>query len=694
MIFNPDEYVKKIKVKTMESSEVKKLETEEAHKNKGNDHFKKGEFSESIDLYTQAIDVNVEDPKKQTIYYYRRASAYFALGNSDKDAEERYKLVSRLHKAQLLADDISVQDNLDQIATNVNDIVVPDSYTGPKLAEDEEITKEWVLKLMDHMKNRKTLHKKYLWIILFKIKEILKALPTLVDVEVDMAKISSLLFIKPLPKDSFCNITSLGTSFDLFGKESQVSQNKIFNFRLILTYGNSISNLHNLHIPLGSMLYFRKLVKEDRPTRIKLVRSSSSNPSNHCMIGLKGPIYLGLYADQEQVWSLVVYFPSPNVKPWSYILKINQCGVKRPPRERPERCIGKPQIRAHKTQKTVEPISVGNPARSDPPSLTSEETTGTYATRVLESGCERDHCVLLLRSEGSREYMPHAKLRVRDHSHPKRGTRFPSAHSSNSSPTSQLNPPRSLKLREKCCKNLSQGFKNKEDKNSDLFLNIGEIHYRGGGKNNAQEESEIQKGIRLLREEIINLNEPLWIQDITMDGNCLYRAIADQLENDQNLYEKYKILALESLNDNKKIFENTCQHLCQVGIDEYLKKAQIDGEWGSELEIWALEFVINIECFIYNIIKSEKGEYSLRVVKLVNPLENELKKMRKKKNLSEDPFIITLGFVGNCHYVSIRQTNPENKDKDQIFEPNKKLVDTYKTQIERDFPQEVIQEFI
>jgi len=122
---------------------------------------------------------------------YKNASANFKRVfdiSADKDAEEKYKLASKLHKAQLLADAISVQDNLDQIATNLNDIVVPDSYTGPKLAEDEEITKEWVLKLMDHMKNQKVLHKKYLWIILLKIKEILKALPTLVDVEVPKGK--------------------------------------------------------------------------------------------------------------------------------------------------------------------------------------------------------------------------------------------------------------------------------------------------------------------------------------------------------------------------------------------------------------------------------------------------------------------------------------------------------------------------
>ena len=37
---------------------------------------------------------------------------------------------------------------------------------------------------MEWLKNQKTLHKKYLWMILMKVKEILKALPTLVDVEI------------------------------------------------------------------------------------------------------------------------------------------------------------------------------------------------------------------------------------------------------------------------------------------------------------------------------------------------------------------------------------------------------------------------------------------------------------------------------------------------------------------------------
>lgn len=223
----------------MESSDsAKKLELAEAHKNKGNEFFKNSAFSDAIDWYTQAIDVDVEDAKKQAIYYsnrafahlklenygfaiedatkaiakdpnfakgyYRRASAYFALGkykqaaanfkrvldiSGDKDAEEKYKLATKMNKAQLLAEAISVQDSLDQAAlASINDMHVPDSYNGPRLEDDQEITQEWVISLLEWMRDQKNLHKKYLWKLLFKIRDILKALPTLVEVDVPKGK--------------------------------------------------------------------------------------------------------------------------------------------------------------------------------------------------------------------------------------------------------------------------------------------------------------------------------------------------------------------------------------------------------------------------------------------------------------------------------------------------------------------------
>ena len=41
-----------------------------------------------------------------------------------------------------------------------------------------------MVSLMEWLKDQKALHKKYLWMILLKVKEILKALPTLVDFEI------------------------------------------------------------------------------------------------------------------------------------------------------------------------------------------------------------------------------------------------------------------------------------------------------------------------------------------------------------------------------------------------------------------------------------------------------------------------------------------------------------------------------
>lgn len=223
----------------MESSDAaRKLEIAESHKAKGNDYFKEAKFEDALDAYTKAIEMDVEDGKKAAIYYanrafvhiklenygfaiedatkavnkdatypkgyYRRASAYFALGkyknavanfkrvleiSGDKDAEEKYKMANKMFKEKALADAISVENSSEEINANaIKDMIVPESYAGPRLEEDEPITKEWAVKLMAWMKDQKVLHKKYLWILLKKIKEILRALPTLVDLDIPKGK--------------------------------------------------------------------------------------------------------------------------------------------------------------------------------------------------------------------------------------------------------------------------------------------------------------------------------------------------------------------------------------------------------------------------------------------------------------------------------------------------------------------------
>ena len=48
-----------------------------------------------------------------------------------------------------------------RIEVNVEDIVVEDSYTGPKLESIDDVNADWVVSLMEHYKDQKKLHKKF-----------------------------------------------------------------------------------------------------------------------------------------------------------------------------------------------------------------------------------------------------------------------------------------------------------------------------------------------------------------------------------------------------------------------------------------------------------------------------------------------------------------------------------------------------
>ena len=61
---------------------------------------------------------------------------------------------------------------------------VETSYSGIVLPEDLKIDHEWVLGVMEDMKNNKFLHKKYLVQIIGKIKDYYSLKPSLVDVEI------------------------------------------------------------------------------------------------------------------------------------------------------------------------------------------------------------------------------------------------------------------------------------------------------------------------------------------------------------------------------------------------------------------------------------------------------------------------------------------------------------------------------
>ncbi|XP_022149750.1 serine/threonine-protein phosphatase 5-like [Momordica charantia] len=70
-----------------------------------------------------------------------------------------------------------------EVSTNAMTLDVDPQYSGARI-EGDVITLDFVKKMMDDFKNQKSLHKRYVFQILQQTKEIMKALPSLVDITV------------------------------------------------------------------------------------------------------------------------------------------------------------------------------------------------------------------------------------------------------------------------------------------------------------------------------------------------------------------------------------------------------------------------------------------------------------------------------------------------------------------------------
>ncbi|OAF68327.1 hypothetical protein A3Q56_03930 [Intoshia linei] len=196
-------------------------------KNKANQYFKKESYLESVNLYSKAIEMYPNDAvywanrsfanlkleffgqslsdavkafqinPKYIKAIYRQACAYIGLSDlkkavqlfkkvtaaypNDSDAKNRYlsckKLVQQQAFCKAMSSDIEVN------RTNFKNIEVSASYDGPSF-EDDNVTPEFALQLVDYLKNQKLLHKKYVYKIIELSTALFSKQKSLVDVDI------------------------------------------------------------------------------------------------------------------------------------------------------------------------------------------------------------------------------------------------------------------------------------------------------------------------------------------------------------------------------------------------------------------------------------------------------------------------------------------------------------------------------
>ncbi|CAN1351749.1 Serine/threonine-protein phosphatase 5 [Linum perenne] len=201
-----------------------------------NEAFKVHKYNQAIDLYTQAIELNgqnavywanrafahtkleeygsaiedaskaVEIDPKYSKGYYRRGAAYLALGKykdalkdfqqvkkispKDPDAAKKLKECEKAVQKLKFEEAISApQAERRSVAESIDfrSIEVEPNYSGAKI-EGDVITLDFVKKMMDDFKNEKRLHRRYAFQIVLQTREMLQALPSLVDIDVPHGK--------------------------------------------------------------------------------------------------------------------------------------------------------------------------------------------------------------------------------------------------------------------------------------------------------------------------------------------------------------------------------------------------------------------------------------------------------------------------------------------------------------------------
>eukprot|EP01100_Stratorugosa_tubuloviscum_P003239 TRINITY_DN1771_c1_g1_i1.p1 TRINITY_DN1771_c1_g1~~TRINITY_DN1771_c1_g1_i1.p1 ORF type:complete len:483 (+),score=177.07 TRINITY_DN1771_c1_g1_i1:108-1556(+) len=201
-------------------------------KNEGNSYFSMFRFEQAVESYSSALKFEelIDSPLAAIIYsnrafahlklenyglaitdadrcttlqpsypkgFYRRGAAnmalrkykeakrdfqkVIALGIKDNDLALKLKECDQEIRRIAFEDAIACEEPpLPSSIINLNAITIENSYDGPHLGET--ITYEFVQQLIEALKAQKVLHKKYLIRILIELKDILKNLPSLVNV--------------------------------------------------------------------------------------------------------------------------------------------------------------------------------------------------------------------------------------------------------------------------------------------------------------------------------------------------------------------------------------------------------------------------------------------------------------------------------------------------------------------------------
>ena len=132
----------------------------------------------------------------------------------------------------------------------------------------------------------------------------------------------------------------------------------------------------------------------------------------------------------------------------------------------------------------------------------------------------------------------------------------------------------------------------------------------------------------------------LHVIEIEGDGNCLFRAVSHQLYLDEGHHNELRQQAVAHMEKHRERFIP----FCPTNFDEHIKNMKTSGYWGDDLEIRALEEILDRIILIY----SRESTISLASQQL-GPVNNNFQERDLMANVA--PMI--LSYHGFSHYNSV-----------------------------------------
>lgn len=148
--------------------------------------------------------------------------------------------------------------------------------------------------------------------------------------------------------------------------------------------------------------------------------------------------------------------------------------------------------------------------------------------------------------------------------------------------------------------------------------------------------SEIERERQRDLEFIMRLKDHgMKVIPIDGDGNCLFRAVSYQLYLNEDGHEILRKKCVEHLRAHRKRFEM----FCDGDFDEHTTEMSKTGVWGDDLEIRALEEILDRIICIYSADTED--------------LNSPINSLFEEVHLLKDPTPIKLSYHGQNHYNSI-----------------------------------------